>query len=865
MSKPDGQQEPTPTPPNLVIKVVSTQGVWRTRVPATAASFGRVEQFAKDCAASASPVGQPAPEPRIRYLDDEGDWCELTEDTWLDAVQLAQDTKGVLRVELSAKPGTFLARTSSAATTAVHSVSTPPVTTSPTWASPGALPVVLPLKDTAPQGSISSHSATATVEPTATGTETRRSLATSIATVDSQPVHVGPEAPSRVGSADPFPVWAPPGLQPQPRQQYNTPEERESNKNTTPTLGRGNEAAQSGMTYPTAPSSTRADLGPPPGFQQQRKSYAPKPILKMYLALTECGRLTPRIMASVMANFIPLVVQRISRHTDCLTFGMYHKYYRILPTMRAVLAAIQTIPSLQRFTPQLMAIVQLGPDVPEMCGMGQWAVNFLKALSQEPFDVEVKVLLAMAEPWSVVVREDILKYRSMLEVGEVHITHTGVKCNMCGEMPIIGPKFKCRSCNFNLCGECFPDKNSIHPEHDFVCVLWPTRDQQDQQEAAPQQQQQSAGQTPVAEATPNAPYSEFCPSRGPSSDSSSVPSFGGWLEMLRNSLTWPDEFRAHHQGRPWSHSSWLFAKGKGKGKGKGLFASTYNPYGSWGDSMGAGEGGGGQYDYNGPTEEHCPYLRHLDEAPGGPAAPVQAREEPRPRAHKTYTPKPLVKMFLNLNVLGMLTPRTLASVAVSFLPLTIQRLSRHTDRISKAARAKYEWIKPTLETLLSSIEKLPEMEEFVPALRSYVREGPDSPKMKSFGTWFVNSMKAFVAVPFEKQMPALLKVAPKWIRVITSLMGSQFDKHDIPVMSRAELSHNVGCDGCGVYPIVGPRFKCQDCGYDFDLCGECYPDKESIHFKNHSFICVLWPDTDLQTTKVRLVQQTIVKAKDEAI
>ncbi|EER13142.1 hypothetical protein Pmar_PMAR007538, partial [Perkinsus marinus ATCC 50983] len=54
----------------------------------------------------------------------------------------------------------------------------------------------------------------------------------------------------------------------------------------------------------------------------------------MYFALNEQGKLTPRIVTSVMANFIPLVVQRISRHTDCVTFGIYHKFYRILPTLK---------------------------------------------------------------------------------------------------------------------------------------------------------------------------------------------------------------------------------------------------------------------------------------------------------------------------------------------------------------------------------------------------------------------------------------------------------------------------------------------------------------------------------------------------
>lgn len=34
----------------------------------------------------------------------------------------------------------------------------------------------------------------------------------------------------------------------------------------------------------------------------------------------------------------------------------------------------------------------------------------------------------------------------------------------------------------------------------------------------------------------------------------------------------------------------------------------------------------------------------------------------------------------------------------------------------------------------------------------------------------------------------------------------------------------VGCDDCGVYPIIGRRYKCQHCpeSIGYDLCGECY-------------------------------------------
>jgi hypothetical protein len=38
------------------------------------------------------------------------------------------------------------------------------------------------------------------------------------------------------------------------------------------------------------------------------------------------------------------------------------------------------------------------------------------------------------------------------------------------------------------------------------------------------------------------------------------------------------------------------------------------------------------------------------------------------------------------------------------------------------------------------------------------------------------------------------------------------------------VHHGVGCDGCGVFPIIGRRYWCNDCSeaIGFDLFGDCY-------------------------------------------
>ncbi|KAI5679979.1 hypothetical protein M9H77_01206 [Catharanthus roseus] len=54
----------------------------------------------------------------------------------------------------------------------------------------------------------------------------------------------------------------------------------------------------------------------------------------------------------------------------------------------------------------------------------------------------------------------------------------------------------------------------------------------------------------------------------------------------------------------------------------------------------------------------------------------------------------------------------------------------------------------------------------------------------------------------------------------------------------------AGCDGCGMYPIIGDRHKCKECveGRNYDLCGECYATGSKLpgrfnqqHTPEHTF------------------------------
>ncbi|MQM01691.1 hypothetical protein Taro_034448 [Colocasia esculenta] len=70
------------------------------------------------------------------------------------------------------------------------------------------------------------------------------------------------------------------------------------------------------------------------------------------------------------------------------------------------------------------------------------------------------------------------------------------------------------------------------------------------------------------------------------------------------------------------------------------------------------------------------------------------------------------------------------------------------------------------------------------------------------------------------------------------------DKQLASVEDMFKIHVRVGCDSCGMYPIVGKRYKCKDCKekIGFDLCESCYNTRSKLparfnqqHTPDHTF------------------------------
>lgn len=116
---------------------------------------------------------------------------------------------------------------------------------------------------------------------------------------------------------------------------------------------------------------------------------------------------------------------------------------------------------------------------------------------------------------------------------------------------------------------------------------------------------------------------------------------------------------------------------------------------------------------------------------------------------------------------------------------------------------------------------------------SEVKENPDSNKIEKLKK---KELKSLIQSILKNEM-SLKK--EEIVNSVLSKTLSMINKDDIDLkdMEKKKPIHtNVTCDGCGVYPIVGIRYKCSEC-HNFDYCEKC----EEADNHNHVFLKIKKP------------------------
>eukprot|EP00439_Symbiodinium_sp_Y106_P080722 s1629_g19.t1 len=229
-------------------------------------------------------------------------------------------------------------------------------------------------------------------------------------------------------------------------------------------------------------------------------------------------------------------------------------------------------------------------------------------------------------------------------------------------------------------------------------------------------------------------------------------------------------------------------------------------------------------------------------------------------------PRRLLAALRMLQETGMLTPAMFASLAVQWLPLLTQRVARKVDKINHVAR---DGLNETWKKLLERIQELaaetPGLESFASPISEALRGGNGQRRL---GEAILELLKALRGLSFEVQTSFCEQVSASLLPFLEDLTRSWTGDECAPSGNLTPWQHHFGikCEGCGVNPIVGPRFKCPVCP-SYDLCGNCYPSKLQLHGNcpgcRKDFQCFIFPGKDSKSKGSKGVGEKPEKASCE--
>eukprot|EP00403_Amphidinium_massartii_P024538 CAMPEP_0178399350 /NCGR_PEP_ID=MMETSP0689_2-20121128/15236_1 /TAXON_ID=160604 /ORGANISM="Amphidinium massartii, Strain CS-259" /LENGTH=461 /DNA_ID=CAMNT_0020020127 /DNA_START=124 /DNA_END=1509 /DNA_ORIENTATION=- len=240
-----------------------------------------------------------------------------------------------------------------------------------------------------------------------------------------------------------------------------------------------------------------------------------------------------------------------------------------------------------------------------------------------------------------------------------------------------------------------------------------------------------------------------------------------------------------------------FFKGKGKGKGKG--------------------------------KEHHHHHRHHDSAD-------EAEIPSWLRAKQAFL------VLSQLNAEGLLSEATLVAAAIASLPHMLQMVSQNPEKADGKLKELASKHPDLVQEIISLLSQTAGMEEVANSLLAFVvaEEG-----VQQEGSLALQLLTAVHALSFDSQVDFLMLLAATVSEPLKKALDEKEKDGRFNWMLSMHRQHHsmqhtaVACDGCGVTPITGLRFKDTEAP-DFDLCSECFLKKGGSDWANHEFKCIPW-------------------------
>jgi len=168
----------------------------------------------------------------------------------------------------------------------------------------------------------------------------------------------------------------------------------------------------------------------------------------------------------------------------------------------------------------------------------------------------------------------------------------------------------------------------------------------------------------------------------------------------------------------------------------------------------------------------------------------------------------------------------LANLLLPWAPMLLAHVSGNEAEIDRYVSGRRDIVLPLIQALRDGLEPFPQFREPHSALQGILGQA-DS--LNGFAAALGNLLRVFCELPAEQQRevaPVILDGLSEKLRQAVPLLMQQ---------TTGDGAHpGVECDGCGMSPIVGPRFKCVACP-DFDLCDGCHGRRQQLHHADHEF------------------------------
>jgi len=198
---------------------------------------------------------------------------------------------------------------------------------------------------------------------------------------------------------------------------------------------------------------------------------------------------------------------------------------------------------------------------------------------------------------------------------------------------------------------------------------------------------------------------------------------------------------------------------------------------------------------------------------------------------QTWSPGPwkLLTCLGGLKAVGRFNAKSVASLAVYFLPTLAERAGQRQARLNQAGTARRESLLPMLHRILVHLEPLGEAGSVKQSLEAYC-SGEDVSKL---GETLAALLHMLVAHPDRASAITVIKgVSEELVDLLPQLFPRCFAGWCMPAATHV----GARCAGCDAARLVGPKFHDTASGADF--CCECFVDQAPS--SSADFTCLLW-------------------------